>query len=141
MFRLIAYDVATSWSCRDIHSIPLKSSIVAPDVVTSIRCRDISSSLLQPSTGCHDVATLLSCRDITLCFCRLHWLFLMSRPQFLSRHHSFNFCSFLRCLYCDPCRDLHQIPYNFPDVATSELDCADPQLHQRLSQLLSFLLY
>ena len=82
MFQLIAYDVATSWSCRDIHSSPLQSSIVALDVATSRCCRDISSSLLQPSTGSHDVATSLSCRDITLCLCRLHWLFLMSRPQF-----------------------------------------------------------
>ena len=24
---------------------------------------------------------------------------------------------------CDPCRDLHQIPFNLPVVATSELDC------------------
>ena len=26
-----------------------------------------------------------------------------------------------------PCRDLHQIPFNLPDVATSELDCVDLQ--------------
>ena len=70
----------------------------------------------------------LSCRDITLCCCRLHWLFMTSRLQiFLSRHHSFNFCSFLSCLRCDPCRDLHQILFNLPDVATSELDCVDLQ--------------
>ena len=60
-----------------------------------------------------------SCRDITLCCCRLHWLLMMSR------HYSFNFCSYLSCLRCDPCRDLHQIPFNLPDVATSELDCVD----------------
>ena len=25
----------------------------------------------------------------------------------------------------DSCRDLHQIPFNLPDIATSELDCVD----------------
>ena len=43
----------------------------------------------------------------------------------LSRHYSFNLCSFLSCLRCDPCRDLHQIPFNLSNVATSELDCLD----------------
>ena len=49
----------------------------------------------------------------------------VATSDFLSRHYSFNFCSFLSCLRCDPCRDLHQIPFNLPDVATSELDCVD----------------
>ena len=69
-----------------------------------------------------------SCRDITLRFYRLHWLFFMSRPQFSCRDiSSFNCCSFFSCLCFDPCRDLHQIPFNLPDVATSELDCVDLQ--------------
>ena len=42
---------------------------------------------------------------------------------FLSRHQVFKFCSFLGCLCCDPCRDLHQAPFDLSDVATSELDC------------------
>ena len=46
----------------------------------------------------------------------------------MSRHHSFHFCSFLSCLRCDPCRDLHQIPFSLPDVVTSELDCVDLQV-------------
>ena len=49
----------------------------------------------------------------------------VTTSNFLSRHYSFNFCSFLSYLRCDPCRDLHQIPFNLPDVATSELDCVD----------------
>ena len=75
--------------------------------------------------------------------CRLHWLFLMSRPQFSCRDISSWYCTFERvspvvamsthgfeafsCLCFDPCRDLHQIPFNLPDVATSELDCVDLQ--------------
>ena len=63
-------------------------------------------------------------RDITLCCCRLHWLFMMSRRHISCRDITlFNFCSFLRCICCDPCRDLHQFPFNLSNVATSELDC------------------
>ena len=65
-----------------------------------------------------------SCRDITLCCCRLNWLFMMSRLQFSCRDITlFNFCSFLSCICCDPCRDLHQFLFDLSDVATSELDC------------------
>ena len=65
-----------------------------------------------------------SCRDITLCCCRLHWLFMMSRLQTFCRDITlFNFCSSLSCLCLASCRDLHQFPFNLPDVATSELDC------------------
>ena len=97
----------------------------------------------------HDVATSISCRDISLCLRRLHWLFLVSRLQssvattasvkstssfqtchsfkalLLSRPPSlvatltFSLWLILSCLSCDPCRDLHQISFNFPDVATS----------------------
>ena len=72
--------------------------IVAPDVVTSISCRDINlmncSFQLMPSDVAtlaqvfcslglivHDVATSISCRDISLCLWRFHWLLLMSRLQ------------------------------------------------------------
>ena len=56
--------------------------------------------------------------------CRLHWLFMMSRLQFSCRDITlFNFCFFLSCICCDPCRDLHQFPFNLSNVATSELDC------------------
>ena len=65
-----------------------------------------------------------SCRDITSCCCRLHWLFVMSRLQLPCRDIIlFNFCSLLSCKCCDSCRDLHQFPSDFFDVATSELDC------------------
>ena len=48
-----------------------------------------------------------SCRDITLCCCRLYWVvYDVATPDFLSRHHFFNFCSFPSCLRCGPCRDL-----------------------------------
>ena len=67
----------------------------------------------------------LSCRDITLCCCRLHWLFMMSRLQFRCRDITlFNFYFFLSCICCDPCRDLHQFPFNFLEVATSQQDDA-----------------
>ena len=65
-----------------------------------------------------------SCRDITLCCCRLHWLFMMSRLRFSCRDITlFNFCFFLSCICCDPCRDLHQFSFNLSNVANSELDC------------------
>ena len=64
-----------------------------------------------------------SCRDITLCCCRLHWLFMMSRLQLSCRDKLFNLCFFLSCICCDPCRDLHQFPFDLSDVATSKLDC------------------
>ena len=64
-----------------------------------------------------------SCRKITLCCCRLHWLFMMSRLQLSCRDSLFNFFFFLSCICCDPCRDPHQFPFDLSDVATSELDC------------------
>ena len=65
-----------------------------------------------------------SCRDIILCCCRLHWLPLMSRLQLPCRDiNLFNFSCF--CLAS--CHDLHQLPFNFHDVVTSELDCMDLQ--------------
>ena len=123
--------------------------MVAPDVATSIPCRDISSYLCSFQLMSSVVATSILCRDITSCLCRFHWLLLVSRHQssvattaevtavssfqtchsftalFLSRHHDvvassfLYFCSILSCLSCVPCRDLHQISFNFPDVATS----------------------
>ena len=62
----------------------------------------------------------------------------VATSDLLSRHSSFNFCSFLSCLRCDPCRDLHQIPFNLPDVATLELDCVDLKTAS-MSQLIVFI--
>ena len=104
------------FSCRNISSWYCILERVSPDVVTSRCCRDIGPSLLHPSTGCCDVATLV----------------------FPSRHSSFNFCSFLSCLCSDPCRDLHQIPFNLPDVATSELNCVDLETAS-MTQLVEFI--
>ena len=56
--------------------------MVVPDVATSISCRDINLMNCNLQLISSDVATSISCRDITSCLCRLHWLFLMSRPQF-----------------------------------------------------------
>ena len=65
-----------------------------------------------------------SCRDITSCCCRLHWLFMMSRPQLPCRDiNLFNFCSFFSCLGLASCYELHQFSFNLLDVVTSELDC------------------
>ena len=134
--------VATSRCC-------CRCQLVAPDVATSISCRDISSILLQPATDVHDVATSISCRDIILCLWRFHWLLSMSRLQssvattasaesssffqpvvasrqftcrditMLSRHHSLSFWLILSCLSGDSCRDLLLISFNYLDVATS----------------------
>ena len=69
-----------------------------------------------------------SCRDIILCCCRLHWLLLLSRLQLPCRDiNLFNFCSFFNCFCLASCHELHQLPFNFPDVVTSELDCMDLQ--------------
>ena len=63
-----------------------------------------------------------SCRDITM----------------LSRHYSLSFWLILSCLTCDPCRDLHQTSFNFPDVTTSSLDCANPKLQHSLTSCFHF---
>ena len=105
--------------------------MVVPDVATSISYRDINEMNYILQLISSDVASSISCRDITSCLCRLHWLFSRCRDlSFLSRHHSFSFCSIFSCLSCDPCLDLHQIFFSFPDVASSELDCANLKLHQ-----------
>ena len=128
-------DVATSISCRDINSrnynLQLNTSLVA----TSVFCRDNSLSFISfifPT--CHSfkallVATSIPCRDMNLC----------RDITVLSRHHSLCLWLFLSCLTCDPCRDLHSISFNFSDVATSQLDCANLKIAALVDQLLSFL--
>ena len=93
--------------------------MVVPDVATSISCRDINLMNCSFQLISYDVATSISCRDITSCLCRFHWLFLVSRHPSLVATSTFSFCSILSCLSCDLCRDLHQISFNFSDVATS----------------------
>ena len=51
-FLLMSTDVATSIPCRDITLCPCRFQLIAPDVATSFSCHDISSSLLQASDGC-----------------------------------------------------------------------------------------
>ena len=147
--------VATSRCC-------CRFQLVALDVATSISCRDISSIFLQPATDVHDVATSISCRDISLCLWRFHWLLSMSRLQssvattasmesssFFQTCRSFKaihmsrpqlpcrdiihvatsrcccniiplaFWLIFSCLSGDPCRDLLLILFNYLDVATS----------------------
>ena len=120
--QLVVHDVATSISCRDISlclwrlhwlfSVSrLQSSVVTTASVKSASsfqtCHSFKAILLSrpPSLVVTStfVATSRCCRDITM----------------LSRHHSFNLWLILSCLSCDTCRDLHQISFNFPDVATS----------------------
>ena len=74
-FLLMSTDVATSIPCHDITLWPCRFQLIAPDVATSFSCRDISSSLLQASDGCSGR------RDITSCFSRFRWLLLVSRLQ------------------------------------------------------------
>ena len=128
-------------SCRDITSRLLQSSTVVHDVATSFfMSRHQLLTLLLLNGLFHDVMTSaqvvgtvpllvimsrhqFSCRDIPCCYCRLHWLFIMSRLQLPCRDiNLFNFCSLFSCKGCDSCRDLHQFPFDFSDVATSELD-------------------
>ena len=128
--------VATSRCC-------CRCQLVAPNVATSISCRDISSILLQPATDVHDVATstyvfggftgCFRCRDFSpLSRQQLQWNHLhSSKPvvasrQFtcrditmLSRHHSLSFWLILSCLSGDSCRDLLLVSFNYLDVATS----------------------
>ena len=113
------------------------ASLVVFGVATSVLCCDNSLSYisfifpnLSELQGASLVATSIPCRDINLC----------RDITMLSRHHSFSFCSILSCLSCDPCRDLHQISFNFLDVATSNMDCANPKTATLINQLLSFLL-
>ena len=138
-FQLVAHDVATSISCRDINSsllqpstgcfwcrdfnllaqhqlMSLEAPLVVFGVATSVLCRDNSLSYisfifpnLSQLQGASLVATSIPCRDINLC----------RDITMLLRHHSLSFCSIISGLSCDPCRDLHQISFNFLDVATS----------------------
>ena len=137
--QLVAPDVATSISCRDITLMNCNFQLMVPDVATSILCHDITSCLCRFQLVAFGVATSVFCRDNNLShssfiFSNLSYLqgaFLVATSipcrdinlcrdiTMLSRHHSFGFCSILCCLTCDPCRDLHQISFNFPDVATS----------------------
>ena len=55
--------------------------MVAPDVATSTSCRDIKLMNCSFQLMSSVVATSILCRDITSCFCRFHWLFLVSRYQ------------------------------------------------------------
>ena len=133
----MAFGVATSVPCRDIISCFWRLQLVAFDVATSVPCRVI---ILDQRKTCHSfqavllsqppflvatstfVATSRCCHDITM----------------LSRHYSLSFWLILSCLTCDPSRDLHQISFNFPDVATSSLDCANPKLQHSLTSCFHF---
>ena len=55
--------------------------MVAPDVATSISCRDINLMNCNFQLMVPDVATSILCRDLTSCLCRFHWLLLVSRHQ------------------------------------------------------------
>ena len=138
---IVVHDVATSFLVsRHQLLAPLLLNGVFHDVMTSDQvfgtvpllvvmsrhqssCRDI-----QYINCCCDGRLLVSrhqfsCRDIPWCCCRLHWLFMMSRLQLPCRDiNLFKFCSLLSCKGCGSCRDLHQFPFDFSDVATSELD-------------------
>ena len=66
-----------------------------------------------------------SCRDITLCCCRLHWLFMMSRLQIFYR-------DITSLIYAPSSAAYAVVPvatccicfFNFLEVATSQQDCA-----------------
>ena len=142
-------DVATSVSCRDINLRNCNLQLSASIVATSISCRDINLYLWRLQLVAFGVATSVLCRDITLSYISFIFsqlsllqgasLVVTSIPcrginlcrdiTMLSRHHSLSLWLIFSCLTCDPCRDLHQISFNFPDFATSQLDCANPKLH------------
>ena len=108
-FQLMVSNVATSISCRDINLRNCNLQLTMSYIATSISCRDISLSLWRLQLVAFLVATSIPCRDINLC----------RDITMLSRHHSLSLSLILSCLPCDPCRDLHQISFNFPDVETS----------------------
>ena len=113
--QLIVHDVATSISCLDISlclwrlhwllSVSrLQSSVATTTSVKSASsfqtCHSFKAILLSRPPS---LVTTSPCRDITM----------------LSRHHSFSLWLILSCPSGDSCRDLHQISFNYPDVATS----------------------
>ena len=117
--QMVAPDVATSISCRDINLMNCNFQLMVPDVATSIPCRDISSYLCSFQLMSSVVVTSILYRDITSFLCRFHLLLLVSRHQssvattaeftvvssfqtchsftafFLSRHHNAVATSFL----------------------------------------------
>ena len=107
------------------------------------RHHDVVVTLVQVFCSLSLVVMMLrhrfSCRDITLRFCRLHWLFLMSRLQ--------TFCHDILPLISAPssasyaltpvatCCSFSSI---FLDVATSELDCVNLKTAS-MGQLVDFI--
>ena len=112
-FQLFVPDVATSIPCRDISSCLCSFQQMVPDVATSISCRDINLKNCNLQLSTSYVATLIPCRDNNLCLWRLQLGAFGVATSVLC------LWLILSCLTCDPCRDLHQISFNFPDVATS----------------------
>ena len=70
--QMVAPDVATSISCRDINLMNCNFQVMVPDVATSILCRDITSFLCSFQLMSSIVATSILCRDITSRLCRFH---------------------------------------------------------------------
>ena len=140
-FQLVVPDVATSISCRDINLMNYNLQMNTSYVATLISCRDINLCVWRLQLVAFGVAKQVPCRDIILDqrkTCHSFKALLLLRPPslvttstfvatsrcfrditMLSRHHSLSIWLILSCLTCDPCRDLHQISFNFPNVATS----------------------
>ena len=95
--------------------------MVAPDVATSISCRDINLMNCSFQLMSFVVATSILCRDITSCLCRFHWLLLVSRHQLLSRQQlkSQQFHLFKPVITSRrfSCRDLHSLSRHQPLVS------------------------
>ena len=73
--QMVAPDVVTSISCRDINLMNCRFQLFL-SVVATLAQVFCSLLLIVP-----DVATSISCLDISLCLWRFHWLFLKSRLQ------------------------------------------------------------
>ena len=79
--QMVAPDVASSISCRDINLMNSNFQLMVPDVATSIPYRDISSYLCSFQLMSSFVSTSILCHDISSCLYRFHWLLLVSRHQ------------------------------------------------------------
>ena len=126
--------------CRDINLLSRRQLMASkPSVDQPLDVTTSALSLCLFQSVVLGVATSFFCRDIILCFCRLHWLFMMSRLQI--------FChDILPLVYAPSSAAYAVIPVVtccsfssiFLDVATSELDCVNLKTAS-MGQLVDFI--
>ena len=125
--------------CRDINFLSRHQVMASKSSVDLLLMSRPQHQVCQFQPVVLGVATSVFCRDITLCCCRLHWLFLMSRLQIICR-------DILPLIFAPSSAAYATIPVAtccsfssiFLDVATSELDCVNLKTAS-LSQLVAFI--